>query len=75
MKLQRIQKELLYRLTRIESKCDIIISQISLLRRSINEQNEFDNLIDHLHKAARRMKKQCDNERHIIRRMLNQPPV
>lgn len=69
MELHKIHRRLLSRLARIENKCDIIATELVRLRQNHIKQAEFDSVLDRLHLAARRMKRQCNVERNIIRRM------
>lgn len=61
------------RLERIERKCDLILSQLLIIRQRLSYRAEdIDSTIDRLHRSARRMREEADRERDNARRMLNQ---
>lgn len=58
-------------LGRIERKCDRILSELLILRQQSACRRDTDALIERLHRAARRMRHQCERERDAARRMFN----
>lgn len=59
------------RLDRIESKCDRILSELITIRRRLDSSPDMDTAIDRLHRAALKLRSQCEHERDYIRRMFN----
>lgn len=59
------------RIDRLERKCDLILSELIILRQAISRKRDIDSLIDKLHSSAKRMKHQCDIERDAIKLTLN----
>nr|DAU86855.1 MAG TPA: hypothetical protein [Caudoviricetes sp.] len=57
------------RLERIEKKCDLIISELALLRRSTRPKRQsVDEAIDRLHESARRMRIQSEKDARLLRK-------
>lgn len=50
------------RIERIERKCDRILSELLIIRQAICRPRELDRAIDRMHKAAKRMRRQCEQE-------------
>lgn len=67
--MTRYHKRRSTRIERIERKCDRILSELLILRRQISGRPDMDAAIDRLHRAARRMRKQCEEERDSISRL------
>lgn len=59
------------RLDRIERKCDIILSELLIIRQRLNRSDDLDATIERLHRSARKMRAQAAKERDNARRMLN----
>ena len=59
------------RLDRIERKCDIILSELLIIRQRLNRSEDLDATIERLHRSARTMRAQAAKERENARRMLN----
>lgn len=59
------------RLGRIERKCDIILSELLMLRGRSRREEGMDAVIDRLHHTARRMRMQCDRESEMLERLLS----
>ncbi len=57
------------RLERIERKCDLILSEIIIIRQQLHRKSDIDTVIDRLHKSARNMRVQCNRQRDKIIRM------
>lgn len=49
------------RLDRIERKCDRILSELIILRHQLRH-SDIDNVIDSMHRSARRMRLQAERE-------------
>lgn len=52
------------RLGRIESKCEILLREVRLLRRCCG--GDIDGAIDGLRAAAARLRRQCEDERDAL---------
>lgn len=59
------------RIDRIERKCDRILSELLILRHQVNRYSDIDSVIDKMHRSARKMRLQAENEREAARRMLH----
>lgn len=59
------------RLERIERKCDRILSELLIVRHQLTSSPDLDLAIDRLHRAARKMKMQCERERMAVETMFN----
>lgn len=59
------------RLDRVERKCDRILSELIIIRQQLNRRPGIDNAIERLHKTARKMRLQCEQERDYARSMFN----
>lgn len=58
------------RLARIEKKCDIILSELAIIRKSANTRNRsVDDAIERMHNAARRMRAEAERDARILRRV------
>ena len=64
-------RRLLTRLDRVERKCDRILSELLIIRQRASRQSGIDNAIDRLHKAARKMRLQCEQERDYAQKVFN----
>lgn len=62
------------RLDRIEIKCDRILSELLILRHQVCRHSDIDSVIDKLHRSARKMRMQVEQERESARRMLHSFP-
>lgn len=71
MKRKQYRRQLPEKIARIERKCDRILTEIHLLRRQLAHHSEADDVIDRLHRTARRMRYECDRERQAVRKMLS----
>lgn len=59
------------RLDRIERKCDRILSELIIIRHQGRSRPDMDDAIERLHRAARKMRSQCERERTAVGRMFN----
>lgn len=59
------------RLERIERKCDRILSELLIVRHQLTSRPDLDIAIDRLHRAARKMKIQCERERMAAAKMFH----
>ncbi len=58
------------RLERVERKCDIILSELAIIRKSLkNRSRSIDDAIDRMHYNARRMRAEAEKDAHILRRV------
>lgn len=58
------------RLARIERKCDIILSEIAILRKNANiRHRSVDDAIERMHSASRRMRAEAERDARILRRV------
>lgn len=58
------------RLDRIEGKCDRILSELIIIRQRLSQRpDDMDVAIERLHRAARKLRVQCEKERDNARRM------
>lgn len=64
-------RRLSYKIDRIERKCDRILSEILVLRHHVSRDAAMDSAIERLHRAARGMRRQCENERDSVLGMFN----
>ena len=56
---------------RIERKCDRILSELLIIRHMLSKRpSDVDAAIERMHRAARKMRAQCEKEREIAREML-----
>lgn len=64
------------RLQRMEDKLDIIICDLNRIHSRMlrtereHQQDAMENLIDRLHSTATKMRRQCNDERDTLRRIL-----
>ncbi|ROS82244.1 hypothetical protein EEL34_14575 [Muribaculaceae bacterium Isolate-039 (Harlan)] len=59
------------RLDRVERKCDRILSELLIIRQQLNRRPDMDMAIERLHRTARKLRTQCEQERDLTRRMFN----
>lgn len=59
------------RLERVERKCDRILSELLIIRQQLNRRPDMDMAIERLHRTARKLRTQCEQERNFTRRMFN----
>lgn len=58
------------RLASIERKCDIILSELAVIRKSNSSRHRsVDDAIDRMHKASRRMMAEAECDARILRRV------
>lgn len=58
------------RLDRVERKCDIILSELAIIRRSLkNRSRSIDDAIERMHQNARRMRAEAEKDAQILRRV------
>lgn len=58
------------RLARIEKKCDIILSELAIIRKSANiRHRSVDDAIERMHNASRRMRAEAERDARILRRV------
>ena len=58
------------RINRLEKKCDRILTELLMLRRQLSRP-DIDTAIERLHEAARKMRRQCYEERDRALKMFN----
>lgn len=59
------------RLDRIERKCDRILTELLMMRRtSRSSASSFDDALDRVHDAAMRMRRQCEMEYKAVRDLM-----
>ena len=62
-KPKEMKRRRVSRLGRIESKCDRILSELIMLRQRLSSKSdEMDAVIDRMHSAAKRLRRQCESE-------------
>lgn len=59
------------RLERVERKCDRILSELLIIHQQLNRRSDMDMAIERLHRTARKLRTQCEQERDLTRRMFN----
>lgn len=60
------------RLDRIERKCDRILVELSLIRRQLSHRSgDIDDAIERMHRNARRMRAQSQQEAQYLRKMFH----
>lgn len=58
------------RLARIERKCDVILSELAVIRKSVSSRHRsVDDAIERMHKASRRMMAEAERDARILRRV------
>jgi len=58
------------RLKRIERKCDIILSELSIIRKNLSTRSHsVDDAIDRMHYNARRMRAEAEKDAQLLRRV------
>ncbi|GEM_PF-2063160 len=58
------------RLARIERKCDIILSELAIIRKSANTRHRsVDDAIERMHNVSRRMRAEAERDARILRRV------
>lgn len=58
------------RIERVEAKCDRILSELSVIRRSLNAgTNSVDDAIERMHRNARRMRAETEKNARILREL------
>lgn len=58
------------RLARIERKCDVILSEFAIIRKSVNTRHRsVDDAIERMHNASRRMRTEAERDARILRRV------
>ncbi len=58
------------RLDRVERKCDIILSELAIIRKSLkNRSRSIDDAIERMHHNARRMRAEAEKDAQILRRV------
>lgn len=58
------------RLDRIERKCDIILSELAIIRKNVGSRyRSVDDAIDRMHKVSRRMMAEAECDARILRRV------
>lgn len=67
MRRKRPYKRFHTRMARIERKCDLILSELIILRQRWSQRPDIDSLIDRLHQDGKRMRALCERERDAFR--------
>ncbi len=76
MKFKKIRHSIQARLVRVERKCDLIITEVVMLRAALTQRPKIDDVVNQLNAAAKRMANQCEQEREAVRRLYNrQDPI
>lgn len=58
------------RLDRIERKCDIILSELTIIRKSLKARpHSVDGAIDRMHRTARRMRTEAERDTRLLRKV------
>lgn len=58
------------RLARIERKCDLILIELAIIRKSANTRHRsVDDAIERMHSASRRMRAEAERDARILRRV------
>lgn len=58
------------RLDKIERKCDRILSELLIIHQRLSQRpDDMDMAIERMHRAARKLRVQCERERDNARRM------
>lgn len=58
------------RLERVERKCDIVLSELAIIRKSLsNRSRSIDDAIERMHRNARRMRAEAEKDARILRRV------
>lgn len=58
------------RLERVERKCDIILSELAIIRKSLTYRSRsLDDAIERMHENARRMRAEAEKDAQILRRV------
>lgn len=74
MKKRKEKNRHLSRLNRVERKCDRILSELLILRHQVCRHSDIDNVIDSMHRSARRMRMQAQCECELTKGMLHSFP-
>lgn len=60
------------RLARIERKCDVLLSEIAILRNNANTRHRsVDDAIERMHNASRRMRTDAERNARILRKVFH----
>jgi len=58
------------RLDRIERKCDVILSELAIIRKSLKTRSpSVDDAIDRMHRTARRMRAEAERDTRLLRKV------
>lgn len=58
------------RLERVERKCDLILSELAIIRKSLkNSSRSIDDAIDRMHYNARRMRAEAEKDAQLLRKV------
>lgn len=72
MKTHRFKKSTVNRLSRLERKCDRILSELLVIKSRLRDPGDgIDKAIDQMHAAALRMREQSERECRIVRDLFN----
>ena len=66
-----MKKGKMKQLHRIERKCDIILHELRLSRKTMKQPAGTDAIIDDMHRTARRLREQCKREKELIVSLTN----
>lgn len=74
MSKRRYKSRKYSRLECIEHKCDVILSELAIIRKIINrrsqaKENSIDVAIDRMHRNARRMRAEAEKDARILRKV------
>lgn len=70
-KRNHLSKRKSTQLDRVERKCDLLLSELLLLRHILYSRRDEDTLIDRMHSLAKRMRMHSEEERAHAREMLS----
>lgn len=60
------------RIERIERKCDIILSELAIIRKRLNPRyHAVDEAIELMHRNARRMRAEAENDAQLLRKVFH----
>lgn len=60
------------RLEHVERKCEIILSELAIIRKSLtNPLRSVDDAIERMHRNARRMRAEAEQEARILSKMFH----
>lgn len=60
------------RLERVERKCEIILSELAIIRKNLtNPSRSVDDAIERMHRNARRMRAEAEQEARILSKMFH----